>query len=356
MNKIKISIYLLAFFSLCAVGFVKTIRYGHYNGEKALCKVRRIIKTEYQCGAASLDKIIEHNSYSALFKIDNRIKHKERSAALFLNGKNQVEIFTQQAKIINPNQIKKIVLPTGLKLIENPQRKEHTKLGTIIKSVFRYQGITFGLAVVKGKECSYSTLFNTINGHEFYRLKCIKEKNEYVPNGIGGGFAEFKNGFLLTFGAPESTSEKIRFLAQDDNYLYGKIIYFELNEDKTKLIPKIFAKGFKNPQGLEVIDGLVFATDHGPRGGDEVNLIEDGNNYGWPFISLGIRYAGEKYPHYGDPNDYQGPLHSFQPSIGISDITACPKALADYYKNYTCLLISSLRGMSHCMTKKNEES
>ncbi len=57
--------------------------------------------------------------------------------------------------------------------------------------------------------------------------------------------------------------------------------------------PSIFTYGNRNPQGLAMdADGNLWETEHGPRGGDEVNIIEKGRNYGWPLVSYGINYQG----------------------------------------------------------------
>ena len=62
-------------------------------------------------------------------------------------------------------------------------------------------------------------------------------------------------------------------------------------------IPSIWSYGHRNPQGL-IIDkntGIIWETEHGPRGGDELNIIQKGLNYGWPVISYGINYSGTRF-------------------------------------------------------------
>ena len=67
-------------------------------------------------------------------------------------------------------------------------------------------------------------------------------------------------------------------------------------------IPSIWSYGHRNPQGLTMDprDGSLYDTEHGPRGGDELNLIQPGNNYGWPVVTLGMNYDGM-------PMSYPGP-------------------------------------------------
>ena len=61
-------------------------------------------------------------------------------------------------------------------------------------------------------------------------------------------------------------------------------------------MPEIYSYGHRNPQGLDInpATGDLWEAEFGPRGGDEVNLIKAGKNYGWPTITYGIEYAGEK--------------------------------------------------------------
>lgn len=85
--------------------------------------------------------------------------------------------------------------------------------------------------------------------------------------------------------------------------------------------PEIFSFGHRNPQGMTVHPqtGEIWAHEHGPRGGDEINLIRPGANYGWPVVTLGIDYTGftigEGLQHMPGMDD---PLHHWTPSIAPS--------------------------------------
>lgn len=83
----------------------------------------------------------------------------------------------------------------------------------------------------------------------------------------------------------------------------------------------IYSYGHRNPQGLvyNAQTKELWATEHGPRGGDEFNLIEKGKNYGWPLVSYGINYDGVDISgkaHEG----YQEPVFQWTPSIGASGL------------------------------------
>ena len=83
----------------------------------------------------------------------------------------------------------------------------------------------------------------------------------------------------------------------------------------------MFSRGHRNPQGLFVDDELILSTEHGPKGGDELNLIVQGEDYGWPVASYGFEYYLED--NYQRPHlpAFAEPLYYFTPSIGISEIT-----------------------------------
>jgi aldose sugar dehydrogenase len=94
---------------------------------------------------------------------------------------------------------------------------------------------------------------------------------------------------------------------------------------------EVVSRGHRNPQGLffDEVTGLLWASEHGPKGGDEVNLIQQGNDYGWPDVTYGGPYGGNPQP---DPAWQQGrwfgqnhgeftePLFSWLPAIAASQL------------------------------------
>ncbi len=88
-------------------------------------------------------------------------------------------------------------------------------------------------------------------------------------------------------------------------------------------LPEIWSYGHRNPQGLIVHPetGDVWATEHGPQGGDEFNLIEPGNNYGWPVIGYGVNYGSGTTIHEGTRREgMESPIHFWVPSIATSGL------------------------------------
>lgn len=129
------------------------------------------------------------------------------------------------------------------------------------------------------------------------------------------------NTLLLSIGVHQFDGVTGPFQAgQDDANDLGKII--EISTDTGE--HKVFARGFRNPQGLLVAsDGRIWETEHGPRGGDEINLIQRGQNYGWPIVTYGTDYTTEGWPFNplnGQHAGFERPRFSFVPSVGISNI------------------------------------
>ena len=91
-------------------------------------------------------------------------------------------------------------------------------------------------------------------------------------------------------------------------------------------LPAIWTLGHRNPQGLEFDrhEALLWSSEHGPRGGDEGNVILGGRNYGWPRVSLGMEYDGSPIgggqPHGLDPDSLEPPRIDWTPSLGVSGI------------------------------------
>lgn len=93
--------------------------------------------------------------------------------------------------------------------------------------------------------------------------------------------------------------------------------------DTPGAIPSIYSYGHRNPQGVAIHPetGEIWDNEHGPRGGDEVNRIQKGHNYGWPVISYGINYNGTKFTDLTEKEGMEQPEHYWVPSIGVCGMT-----------------------------------
>ena len=87
--------------------------------------------------------------------------------------------------------------------------------------------------------------------------------------------------------------------------------------------PSIYSYGHRNPQGMAMHPqtGRIWTHEHGPRGGDEINLITAGLNYGWPVISYGVNYSGTSFTDLTEKEGMQQPVLHWTPSIAPSGLT-----------------------------------
>jgi glucose/arabinose dehydrogenase len=91
---------------------------------------------------------------------------------------------------------------------------------------------------------------------------------------------------------------------------------------QNNVLPEIFTWGNRSPQGLTVhpTTGELYQTEHGARGGDELNLLQPGRNYGWPVITWGINYNGQKISDLQEKEGMEQPLYYWVPSIGTAGL------------------------------------
>ena len=88
--------------------------------------------------------------------------------------------------------------------------------------------------------------------------------------------------------------------------------------DKSGNTSSIFCYGNRNPQGLAFdSSGRLWELEHGPKGGDELNIIEKGKNYGWPFITYGVNYNGTKITDITHKEGMEQPVWHWTPSIAV---------------------------------------
>lgn len=125
--------------------------------------------------------------------------------------------------------------------------------------------------------------------------------------------------------------------AQKLDSLLGKIV--RINDDgsvpknnpysgqsRTDVSDWIFSLGHRNPQGLiyDSVRKMIFSNEHGPAGGDEINIIHPGGNYGWPVITQGMDYIGARISPFTEYPGMEPPFVDWTPSIA-------PSSLAVYY-------------------------
>ena len=215
-----------------------------------------------------------------------------------------------------------------------------------IKSVFSINKKNYVYIAYVDRSCATARLVDLTSMKIALQLSCLPSAENADLNAVGGGWLKLSNNtVLLATGTPTmaNVGDKINQTAQSEESLWGKILKLNLVNDK--LMVEIFSKGHRNPQGIAQIGKSIFAVEHGPMGGDEINTIKTGKNYGWPIQSLGSQYDLKPInKSYTKPIMTEAPLLSFVPSIGASDINKCPQIYTDYYAPNDCLAVSSMRG------------
>ena len=149
-----------------------------------------------------------------------------------------------------------------------------------------------------------------------------------------------KDGFLyFTIGDMGKAMD-----SQDLSRATGKV--FRINPDGSipksnpfikvpNALPAIFTIGNRNVQGLaqHPVTGDIWATEHGPRGGDELNILKNGANYGWPIITYGVDYSGKVISAKDRQEGMEQPIIQWTPSIAVCPAEFCTSPLFPKWEN-----------------------
>ena len=168
-------------------------------------------------------------------------------------------------------------------------------------------------------------------GEQIFLAEPFKDTNAH----FGGRIVFLPDGtFLLTIGEGFEYREQAQVLA---NHLGTTV---RLNRDGSApadnpfvdtegALPEIFSYGHRNAQGMvhDAETGRIWQHEHGPQGGDELNLIEPGANYGWPIATAGIDYSGARISPFESHEGFTAPVTGWTPSIAPSGLIVYRGAL-----------------------------
>jgi len=160
---------------------------------------------------------------------------------------------------------------------------------------------------------------NTWNGHYGSRLAFDAKRMLYISVGEGG---------TGSFGGPTASNRNSSNTASPWGKIHRITASGGIPSDNPVLpgqttASTIFSYGIRNPQGMIIhpTTGAIWESEHGPKGGDEINIINSGSNYGWPVYSLGTNYDNSIISQGHTASGIAEPSFSWTPSIGVAGMT-----------------------------------
>ena len=298
--------------------------------------------------------------YGALENIDGALYYINGDGFSYIVNDNSVRegpklsVLNNKSKFLNFIKKEHLGEYYGIKdALIIPNRKNSFKI-IISTNEFDYSRNCHFLSVYKNeiikKENEY--ILNKEWNKVYSTNPCLnKHKNgDFLGQSSGGRLVkDDSNNIYLSVGDFYFDGVNDENILQSNGSDYGKILQFR-NGNK---YPTIIAQGLRNPQGLFHYKGILYESEHGPQGGDELNLINiqmKKIDYGWPRATFGVNYGKNEWPL--DPQNtnhyiynFQLPIFSWIPSIGVSNLIVIEKNTKLIRWNHN-LLVASLRDQS----------
>ncbi|MDG1027642.1 MAG: PQQ-dependent sugar dehydrogenase [Flavobacteriaceae bacterium] len=182
---------------------------------------------------------------------------------------------------------------------------------------------------IEGDEGGNTALYcGELNENSLSNIKLLYKGNPNTKKGQHwGSRIVFDNKGHLFFGIGDRGNRDAN--PQDLNRDGGKIYRLNLDgsipednpfADQEGALKAVYSFGHRNPQGMTVHPetGEIWENEHGPKGGDEINIIQKGKNYGWPVITYGINYSGTSITDKTSMPGMEQPFYYWVPSIAPS--------------------------------------
>ncbi len=157
-----------------------------------------------------------------------------------------------------------------------------------------------------------------------------------------------KGHLYFSIGDRGNRDENPQSLSRDGGKIYrltddGAIPADNPFVERNQALPAIYSLGHRNPQGMAMHPktGAIWLHEHGPRGGDEINIVKPGANYGWPILSYGVNYSGTEFAEGHTREGYESPIHYWVPSIAPSGMAFVTSDRYPAWKGH--LLVGSLK-------------
>ena len=309
----------------------------------------RFVEGQTNNQSFSKDQILLSEFNLSSFKpLGSRAYITDYNNNIFMGKGDGTIFFIDTSNIVKLNEI--FIKEIKSNLLDNFYKLQHNTYydESFLKDILIYKNYLYISIVDKNKPYCYTNKIyrakindNFLNFENFFDIKECQPLNTLQT---GGSLEILGNTILMSIGDYDSYIRDFpNKNPQDPKSLIGKIISININTKENKII----SMGHRNPQGLyfDSISNKIYSTEHGPEGGDEINVIDlnlknKKFNFGW-----GISSYGE---HYGGKNDYNKrnykmaplekshrkygfiePIYYFTPSIGITEIIK----LNDFFKN-----------------------
>lgn len=212
--------------------------------------------------------------------------------------------------------------------------------------------ISFSDPSGEGEGSNTSIIRGKLDGNRLVEQQKIYQGDVNTTRGqhYGGRMVFDNNGYLFfSIGDRGDHFVTVQDLSRDGGKIYrinddGSIPADNPFVNTPNAKPAVWSYGHRNPQGIAIspVTGEVWASEHGPRGGDEINIARAGLNYGWPNVGYGINYNGQPLAERTHADGVEQPIWYWDPSIATSGIAFVTSDRYPELQNH--LLVGGLRG------------
>jgi glucose/arabinose dehydrogenase len=203
-----------------------------------------------------------------------------------------------------------------------------------------------------------------LNGNSLSNLKLLyKGKSNTKKGQHWGSRIVFDYKGHIFFGIGDRGNRDVN--PQDLNRDGGKIYRLNLDgsipkdnpfADQEGALKAVYSYGHRNPQGMTINPetGEIWENEHGPKGGDEINIIQKGKNYGWPVITYGINYSGTSITDKTSMPGMEQPFYYWVPSIAPSGMAFSSSNVYNQWKGDLFIGSLKFKYLEHLVIKKGK--
>ncbi len=319
------------------------------------------------CNNKPADKIAENIAVEQSFKykVETIVPELEQPWGMAFLPDGSMLITEKKGVLIHFKNGKKTIVD-GLPKIEN--NGQGGLLDIILDPKYKENGwiyFSYAANTENDNKGSNTTISRAkLANNKLVNLELLYKATPNTKNGVhyGSRFAFNKEGFLFfSIGDRGNHKENPQDITRDAGKVYrinpngtipGSNPFFNAKDAKKA----IFSYGNRNIQGMAVhpVTGEIWTHEHGPKGGDEINIIKSGKNYGWPKVSYGINYDGSILTDKNTMPGIENPIHYWVPSIAPSGMAFVTGNKYPEWKGN--LLVGSLKFqyLNRCVLKNNK--